>query len=96
MKCYCKNRSYNLRLCEDYIKEPIRCSICRGSIHIHDIPLTGKLKIEILAWSEDFSKLLNNKINPEKILEFLQQHNTHEKRLKEKMRQELGGEYIVS
>lgn len=96
MKCYCREKSYSLRLGDESLPDPIWCTRCNGSIDIDDIQLTENLKREILEWSENFNKLLRNEINPENILEFLQQHNRNKMQLKKMIRQELGREYIVS
>jgi hypothetical protein len=96
MECFCKEKSYDLRLETDFSADPIWCDRCGCNLDLDDIPISDELRDILRAWASNYEKLARDEIKREDIRKFEQQHNYYGIQLVKKVQQELGDEYTIT
>lgn len=94
MQCFCKEESYDLVVEADFGADPIWCGKCGCNLNLEEIPLTEKLKDELMSWVQAYSKSVIDE--SEYIYEVTHQHNKDGIKLAEKVKSELGDKYTIS
>lgn len=94
MQCFCKEQSYDLVIEADFGADPIWCGKCGCNLNLEEIPLTGKLKDELISWVQAYSKSVIDE--SEYIYKVTHQHNKNGIKLAEKVQSELGAKYTIS
>lgn len=94
MQCFCKEESYDLVVEADLGADPIWCGKCGCNLNLEEIPLTEKLKYQLISWVQAYSKSVIDE--SEYIYEVTHQHNKNGIKLAQKAQSELGNKYTIS
>ncbi|QDQ01855.1 hypothetical protein FOH38_15925 [Lysinibacillus fusiformis] len=95
--CRC-NKTYDLKVEGDIAADAIWCNKCYSNFDIEYVPLSIKLKAELMEWILQYGKWIdweNDGIFPNGV-ELEEKHNNEGLKLTEKVKKELAGKYKVS
>lgn len=98
MKCSCEqNESYELKVEGDVSAEPIWCNNCGCNLDFDEVPISNELKEELICWIMKYGEWIDwdkDKLVSEGV-KLEEKHNQMGKELTEKVKKELGEDYMV-
>ncbi|MFU2018851.1 hypothetical protein ACM6Q7_28240 [Peribacillus butanolivorans] len=96
--CFCEQKeNQELKVEGDVGADPLWCNQCGCNFDLEDIPISNKLKSELMEWANKYGEWIDwdqDQLIPNGI-EIEEEHNKQGAKLTEKVNKELRGKYRI-